>query len=284
MHFTQRIRTVWPWLPAFRAVAETEHLPTAAHELGVVPSSLSRSIKLLEDELGIALFERASKALVLNAAGREILAVVRDAMRRLDDAIARATSDELRGHIVGVACADLAHALLAPACAELLVRAPQLRMATLVAADDAIPAMLVRGDADIALVLQPITHPDLECATLGSLSRSLYARELAVTGYVAIGTPAHPSDDGWPAGEPRDLVAYAHDERAALELCTRTSLATIAFDVVARSSGYDGQLVRLQTPVISPRTLHLVKRHSVGQHRRTDALVAAIRTTLPAAQ
>src|SRR5215217_4851914 len=116
MHFTQRIRSVWPWLPAFRAVAETEHLPTAANELGVVPSSLSRSIKLLEDELGMALFERANKALVLNTAGRELLAAVREAMRLLDDALGRAASDELRGHVVGVACADLAQALLSPAC------------------------------------------------------------------------------------------------------------------------------------------------------------------------
>jgi DNA-binding transcriptional LysR family regulator len=284
MHFTQRVRSVWPWLPAFRAVAETEHLPTAAHELGVVPSSLSRSIKLLEDELGVPLFERANKALVLNASGRELLAVVRDAMRQLDDAIARATSEQLRGHVVGVACADLAHALFSPACAELLVAAPQLRMATLVATEDAIPAMLVRGDADIALVLQPVVHADLECAALCSLARSVYARELTITGYVATGTPAHINDDGWPLGEPRELVAYAHDERAALELCARTSLATIAFDVVARSSGYDGRLVRLQVPVIASRILHLVKRRAVGQHRRTEALVAAIASTLPAAQ
>jgi DNA-binding transcriptional LysR family regulator len=282
MHFTQRIRSVWPWLPAFRAVAETEHLPTAATELGVVPSSLSRSIKLLEDELGLALFERANKALVLNTAGRELLAAVREAMRLVDDALGRASSDELRGHVVGVACADLAHALLSPACAELLTRAPQLRMATLVASEDNIPAMLVRGDADVGLVLHPITNADLECALLCPLSRAVYARDANVTGQVAIGTPTHVSEDGWPAAEAREPAAYAHDERAALELCTRSPLATVAFDVVARSSGYADRLQRLQTPAISSKTLHIIKRRAVGSHRRTDALIAAVRATLPA--
>ena len=49
MHFVHRVRTIWSWLPAFRAVAEAEHLPTAAHELGIVPSSLSRTVKQIED-------------------------------------------------------------------------------------------------------------------------------------------------------------------------------------------------------------------------------------------
>jgi DNA-binding transcriptional LysR family regulator len=280
MHFTQRIRSVWPWLPAFRAVAETEHLPTAAHELGVVPSSLSRSIKLLEDELGLPLFERANKALVLNSAGRELLAAVREAMRLLDDALGRATSDELRGHVVGVACADLAHALFAPACGELLSRAPQLQMATVVASEDNIPAMLVRGDADVGLVLNPVVNPDLECVALCELTRHLYARNANVSGCVAIGTPSHIADDGWPATETREPAAYAHDERAALELCTRSTLAAAAFDVVARSSGYADRLTKLQA--IASRTLHMVKRRAIGTHRRTDALAAALRATLPA--
>src|SRR5215208_4314626 len=99
MHFTQRIRSVWAWLPAFRAVAETEHLPSAALELGVVPSSLSRAIKLLEDELGVVLFDRSGKALVLNDAGRALLSAVRDAMRIVDDSVVALASDELRGNV-----------------------------------------------------------------------------------------------------------------------------------------------------------------------------------------
>nr|MBA3454712.1 LysR family transcriptional regulator [Deltaproteobacteria bacterium] len=119
MQFVQRIRNVWPWLPAFRAVAETEHLPTAAHELGIVPSALSRTVKLLEDELGISLFDRTGKALVLNEAGRTLLAAVRTAMRLLDEAVAAATSDQPRGTVTAMACGDLADAILVPACAVL---------------------------------------------------------------------------------------------------------------------------------------------------------------------
>ena len=51
MEHLRRLYRVWNWLPAFRAVAETEHLPTASEMLGLTPSALSRAIKQLEDEL-----------------------------------------------------------------------------------------------------------------------------------------------------------------------------------------------------------------------------------------
>ena len=36
-----RIQRLWNWLPAFRAVAETEHLPTAAQRIGVSASAFN---------------------------------------------------------------------------------------------------------------------------------------------------------------------------------------------------------------------------------------------------
>ena len=56
------VERIWNWLPAFRAVAETEHLPTASDLLHVTPSALSRTIRLLEqaDMIGVCSGERAS--------------------------------------------------------------------------------------------------------------------------------------------------------------------------------------------------------------------------------
>ncbi len=58
MERLRRVASFWNWLPAFRAVAETEHLPTAAEALFVSPSALSRAIRLLEKDVGQPLFRR----------------------------------------------------------------------------------------------------------------------------------------------------------------------------------------------------------------------------------
>jgi len=89
--------------------------------------------------------------------------------------------------------------------------------------------------------------------------------------YVVVGAPmAH--GDGWPPALDRSIAAWAPDERAALALCTRTDLATVAYDAIA--SSYD--LVRRETPAVPSRTIYVVQRRAVGTHRRTEALVAAI--------
>src|SRR5688500_18841292 len=83
-----RVASLWNWLPGFRAVAETENLHEAARGLEISPSALSRTIRLLEDELEQPLFDRAGLSLRLTALGAELLGVVRSAMRAVDDVTA----------------------------------------------------------------------------------------------------------------------------------------------------------------------------------------------------
>ena len=285
MQFVRRVRTIWSWLPTFRAVAETEHLPTAAQELDVVPSSLSRTVKLLEDELGVPLFDRTAKSLVLNEAGRRLLAATRDAMRIVDEALVQATGDEMRGAITAVASRDVACAVLPRACAALANRHADIIVSTRVDDDADIPAMLVRGDADVALVLTAPQSADLVVTEVAQWTRSIYARagrtvDTSSMRCVVTGSPGKPGDDGWPARVEREIAAYAVDERAALEITARSGLVTVAFDPIARTSEVFKRLIRLPTPHVDGRALYLVQRRAVGSHRRTDALVEAIRDSL----
>ncbi len=287
MHFVHRVRTIWSWLPAFRAVAEAEHLPTAAQELGIVPSSLSRTVKQVEDELGIPLFDRTSKALVLNQAGRTLLIAVREAMRIVDDALGAAVGDDLVGHVGAVASSDLVHAVLIPAGASLAATHPSLALSALAAGSADIPEILLRGDADAAVISRAIpAHADLRVTELATWSRGVYARTARTGGAehrcVVVGTPTEPLDDGWPHDVERRIAAWAPDERAALELCALGDLVTVACDAVVQRCGFAGRLVKLPDPQISTRTLHLVQRRAVGRHRRTEALVEAIRTAATA--
>jgi LysR family cyn operon transcriptional activator len=56
-------------LQYFLDLAETEHLTKSANNLFVTQSTISHGITQLEKELGIALFERIGRGLVISQAG-----------------------------------------------------------------------------------------------------------------------------------------------------------------------------------------------------------------------
>ena len=70
-------------LKAFEAAARSESFTRAAEELNVTQGAVSHQVKALEGILGLKLFNRERQRLVITEAGREYLAVVRDALDRI---------------------------------------------------------------------------------------------------------------------------------------------------------------------------------------------------------
>src|SRR5436190_16376098 len=70
-------------LKAFEAAARSESFTRAAEELYVTQGAVSHQVKALEATLGVKLFNRERQRLVITEAGREYLAVVRDALDRI---------------------------------------------------------------------------------------------------------------------------------------------------------------------------------------------------------
>jgi LysR family glycine cleavage system transcriptional activator len=70
-------------LRTFEATARNESVTRAAEELRVTQGAVSQQIKALEATLGIKLFRRERQRLMITEAGREYLAVVRDALDRI---------------------------------------------------------------------------------------------------------------------------------------------------------------------------------------------------------
>jgi LysR family glycine cleavage system transcriptional activator len=70
-------------LKAFEAAARSESFTRAAEELHVTQGAVSHQVKALEAILGLKLFNRERQRLVMTEAGREYLAVVRDALDRI---------------------------------------------------------------------------------------------------------------------------------------------------------------------------------------------------------
>ncbi len=70
-------------LRAFEVAARSENFTRAAEELGVSQVAVSQQVKTLEAVLGLKLFTRDGKRLVITSAGKQYLAVVRDALDRI---------------------------------------------------------------------------------------------------------------------------------------------------------------------------------------------------------
>ncbi|OZI31220.1 LysR family transcriptional regulator [Bordetella genomosp. 10] len=76
-------------LRAFEVAARHLSFTRAAEELCVTPSAVSHQIKVLEDNLGVPLFVRDSKSLILTSAGKAYLPGVQEAFRQLVQATYR---------------------------------------------------------------------------------------------------------------------------------------------------------------------------------------------------
>ncbi len=80
-------------LRAFEAAARHLSFTKAAEELHVTPAAISHQIKALEEQLGVPLFRRLTRALRLTQAGQAALPPLRDGFDKLADAV-----DLLRAH------------------------------------------------------------------------------------------------------------------------------------------------------------------------------------------
>lgn len=83
-------------LRCFEAAARHEHFSRAAAELHLTHGAVSRAVRLLEDELGVALFERHRQRVYLTPAGRSLARAVGNGMALMRQAVAELRADARR--------------------------------------------------------------------------------------------------------------------------------------------------------------------------------------------
>jgi LysR family transcriptional regulator, glycine cleavage system transcriptional activator len=86
-------------LRSFEAAARFASFSKAADELHVTHGAVSRSIAQLEDFLGLKLFQRKTRQVLLTPAGAVYAARVREALDRLAGATLALTRDDDKGHL-----------------------------------------------------------------------------------------------------------------------------------------------------------------------------------------
>src|SRR5688500_15256920 len=75
-----------PSVRVFEAAARHENFTQAAAELGMTQAAVSYQIKLLEERLGVALFQRSKQRVTLSEAGRQVAPSVSNAFDTMSEA------------------------------------------------------------------------------------------------------------------------------------------------------------------------------------------------------
>ena len=151
-------------LRCFISVAESLHFGRAAQQLDMLPASLSRHIRLLEEELGTTLIRRTTRHVVLTEAGVELLEEARGIVGRAEMFLDHArTLRSAAGHHLRVGAIDSAAAGLMP---ELLhyfrEDHPEIQVELLEQKTIRLVPKLVSGGLDLAFIRPPdVKNPKL---------------------------------------------------------------------------------------------------------------------------
>lgn len=178
--------------PFFR-VAEARSFRVAAEELGVSSAAVSKSVKRLEERLGVRLLARTSRSVALTPEGasylercREAVAIMQAARARLSQ-LRRQPSGELR-----VSASLILGPLLLPELPQLALRYPKLTLR--LAFNDRV-SKLVEENIDVGL-------------RVGAReSSSLVSRRLLTTRWVTVAAPAFVARSGIPR-TPAELARF----------------------------------------------------------------------------
>jgi DNA-binding transcriptional LysR family regulator len=144
-------------LKYFVAVAEEENVTRAAARLHVSQPPLSRQIRDLEEELGVALLDHGAKAVRLTAAGRLFLEEARAVLRRAEEAVqtVRAVAGDCGGEINVAYAPSLTVQILPGTLRVFQVESPQVRVILHDLSTEEMLDGLRDGKLDVALMIRP---------------------------------------------------------------------------------------------------------------------------------
>jgi DNA-binding transcriptional LysR family regulator len=170
-------------LRAFIAIAETRTFTAAAHRVHVTQAAISMQIRQLEREIGIPLFVRTPRRVVLTEAGEKLLDRAHSILRDHDAALAElselagAEHGRLRlGSASGMVSADPLPLILK----RLRKLHPQAEISVISGTSEGLVKSLLSGELDMAFVSLPVE------------ARNIDTEVLSRDQLVAIASPGHP--------------------------------------------------------------------------------------------
>lgn len=150
------------------AVADHLHFRRAAEVCAVSQPALSAQIRELEDQLGVTLFERTRRKVMLTPIGREVAARARAILRDADDMVlaARGAAEPLVGELWLGVIPTIAPYILPHILPLVRERYPRLKLLLREDRTAILVDALERGQVDIVFLALPITAADTHAEPL----------------------------------------------------------------------------------------------------------------------
>ena len=158
-------------LKAFLAIAETKTFTAGARRVNITQAAISMQIKQLEDEVGLRLFTRTPRRVILTEAGEYLLDRARKILREHDTAIAEIA--ELGGVEhgrlrIGSASAEFATHQLPQILQGIRGKYPSADIAVTAGTSNALVDKIMHGEIDIAFVSLPVDNSSITTELLFS--------------------------------------------------------------------------------------------------------------------
>jgi DNA-binding transcriptional LysR family regulator len=142
------------------AVVDSGSLARAAEQVGRTQSATSLQMQRLEQSLGLDLFDRRGRALVLTDAGQAMLGHARQLLEMNREAVTAVRGHEVAGRVRFGMSVDFEHTWLPRAMARFAQSHPKIVVDLRVDRNGALEQAITRRDIDIALVFgKPLTAP-----------------------------------------------------------------------------------------------------------------------------
>jgi len=150
------------------AVAETRHFGKAAELCFVSQPTLSGQIRKLEDELGVAIFERTNRTVEITPVGESIVHHARDIIEQVEviEKLAQSHQDPLAGPLRIGAIPTLSPYLMPLILMPLKKQYPQMRLILSEELTDILVERLQNHEIDAALLATTVDETDLDVLPL----------------------------------------------------------------------------------------------------------------------
>ncbi len=170
-------------LQAFEAVSRQATFAQGAAELGVTPSAVSHQIQILEDFLGVALFERKAGKATLTHAGHVYAQEVRAAFDVISNATGLVAPKSQSGHLVIACSPSFAAKWLQPRIPDFLSEHPELKVRLFALSshetfdkDSCDVAIIYRKPAEMGAYGEPLIRESLQPLCSPGLAAALDLR------------------------------------------------------------------------------------------------------------
>ncbi len=147
----------------FEAVSRYGSMNRAAQELHTVQSNVTARIRVLEEELGVSLFQRHARGVSTTPAGQRILPFVGRITKLLADARAAAQDDGSPSGALLLGSLETTTALrLSPLLSQFAKSYPEVRLVVTTGTTRKLLDEVIECRLEGAFVAGPVSHPDLD--------------------------------------------------------------------------------------------------------------------------